>query len=112
MKTLFDAFRSLIYASGFFALFIWIALQLRVHDTKIDARMDAKIGSVPHAVVPVGLIFMCAGAVLAILCIATFVVRGRGTPAIFDPPTRFVAAGPYRYVRNPMYIGGFAFLLG
>jgi protein-S-isoprenylcysteine O-methyltransferase Ste14 len=35
----------------------------------------------------------------------TFVVRGRGTPAPFDPPRQFVATGPYRYVRNPMYVG-------
>ena len=34
------------------------------------------------------------------------------TPAPFDAPREFVAAGPYRYVRNPMYIGGFGVLLG
>jgi protein-S-isoprenylcysteine O-methyltransferase Ste14 len=41
-----------------------------------------------------------------------FVVRGRGTAAPFDPPQRFVAIGPYKFVRNPMYIGGLAMLLG
>jgi protein-S-isoprenylcysteine O-methyltransferase Ste14 len=29
-----------------------------------------------------------------------------------DPPRKFVAAGPYRCVRNPMYIGGFLVLAG
>ena len=33
-----------------------------------------------------------------------FCFRGRGTPAPIDPPTRFVRRGPYKWVRNPMYI--------
>ena len=55
---------------------------------------------------------MVVGGVIAFTCIATFVTRGEGTPAPFDPPRKFVAAGPYRYVRNPMYVGGFIVLLG
>ena len=45
-----------------------------------------------------------AGA-LALWCIGTFVVVGKGTPAPFDPPRRLVVRGPYRFVRNPMYLG-------
>ena len=55
---------------------------------------------------------MAAGGTLAFACIATFVTRGEGTPAPMDPPRKFVAAGPYRFVRNPMYIGGFLVLAG
>jgi len=29
--------------------------------------------------------------------------RGEGTPAPFDTPRKFVATGPYQFVRNPMY---------
>jgi protein-S-isoprenylcysteine O-methyltransferase Ste14 len=33
-----------------------------------------------------------------------FALRGRGTPLPFDPPSRLVIEGPYRWVRNPMYL--------
>ena len=53
----------------------------------------------------VGVIVAACGAALALWCIVTFIVIGRGTPAPFDPPRDLVVAGPYQLVRNPMYIG-------
>jgi len=35
-----------------------------------------------------------------------------GGPGITVPPERIIAAGPYRYVRNPMYLGHLIFMLG
>jgi protein-S-isoprenylcysteine O-methyltransferase Ste14 len=59
-----------------------------------------------------GAMITVIGAILAIWCIATFVLVGRGTPAPFDPPRRLVFRGPYQYVRNPMYLGAGIALLG
>jgi protein-S-isoprenylcysteine O-methyltransferase Ste14 len=38
--------------------------------------------------------------------------RGGGGPGMTAPPQHIVAAGPYRYVRNPMYLGHLVFMLG
>ena len=59
-----------------------------------------------------GIVIGVAGAALALWCILTFAVIGKGTPAPFDPPRRLVVAGPYRYVRNPMYLGAALALVG
>jgi len=37
---------------------------------------------------------------------------GRGGPGVDVPPESIVEQGPYRYVRNPMYLGHLIFMLG
>jgi protein-S-isoprenylcysteine O-methyltransferase Ste14 len=37
---------------------------------------------------------------------------GGGGPGLEVPPDRIVEVGPYRYVRNPMYLGHLIFMLG
>ena len=101
----FNGLRSALYATGFILAFGWIALQLRSFDHNFSFGL-------PSVTVALGAVLMVVGAALAVTCISTFVLRGRGTPALFDPPRQFVAVGPYRYVRNPMYIGGFVLLVG
>jgi protein-S-isoprenylcysteine O-methyltransferase Ste14 len=105
MKMLFIAVRALLFSTGFILLWGWVALSLHL-------RYDTTLGVVFSGWTAVlGIALMAAGGTLALACIATFVTHGEGTPAPMDPPRKFVAAGPYQFVRNPMYIGGF-FVLG
>lgn len=60
----------------------------------------------------VGLPFFVMGLLLLADAVLRFVRQGRGTPAPYDPPRHLVLAGPYRYVRNPMYLGVLAAILG
>jgi protein-S-isoprenylcysteine O-methyltransferase Ste14 len=94
-----------VYAALFILLWGWLALAVRRYDAPIRIAL-------PAFLVPVGAAAMLAGAALGVACIGVFVVRGRGTAAPFDPPRAFVPSGPYRYVRNPMYIGGWLVLAG
>ncbi len=45
-------------------------------------------------------------------CAWEFAARGRGTPAVYDPPRHLVVSGLYRRVRNPMYVGVLLALAG
>ena len=97
--------RGVAWTLGFVLLWTWIATSVRTWD-------DAIGFAIPRALRPIGWGVAAAGALLAVSCIATFLSRGRGTPAPFDAPRVFVASGPYRWVRNPMYLGAAALILG
>jgi protein-S-isoprenylcysteine O-methyltransferase Ste14 len=103
METIFTAFRSLLYATGFFTVSLYLAFSIRNLDQRIPAALPATSA---------GLVLIAAGLTLAIASVAAFVTQGHGTPAPFDAPRRFVARWPYSMVRNPMYIGGLTALCG
>lgn len=52
------------------------------------------------------------GAVVLIDAFAQFALDGLGTPAPVAPTERLVVRGPYRYVRNPMYLAVLAVVTG
>jgi len=86
--------------------FLWL-------DCPAGANLDQSFGvSLPAATEIPGAVLLVVGATLVLACAGVFISRGRGTPAIFDAPRAFVAIGPYKYVRNPMYIGGLILLIG
>ena len=60
----------------------------------------------------IGLLPFCVGVILYFWCAGAFTFIGRGTPAPIDAPVFLVRSGPYRWVRNPMYIGVFSVLIG
>ncbi|MGW2645671.1 methyltransferase family protein [Streptomyces sp. NPDC001393] len=59
-----------------------------------------------------GLLPLAAGAVVILAAFARFALEGLGTPAPVAPPARLVVSGPYRYVRNPIYVAVVAVLAG
>ena len=59
-----------------------------------------------------GVALLLVGGALVVETTARFALQGRGTPAPWAPPERFVERGSYRFVRSPMYLGVILLILG
>jgi protein-S-isoprenylcysteine O-methyltransferase Ste14 len=103
---MFVTFRAITYATLFVA-FLLVYLPSRVLLWSGIVRPSAM-----QAPQIAGIVIASIGAAIAVWCIVTFAWIGKGTPAPFDPPRRLVVRGPYRFVRNPMYIGATLALAG
>ena len=60
----------------------------------------------------IGLAPIVLGLIIYFWCAHSFVFFGKGTPIPFTPTKQLVVKGLYRFVRNPMYIGGFFLIAG
>ncbi|MGH2350926.1 MAG: methyltransferase family protein [Chloroflexota bacterium] len=59
-----------------------------------------------------GVLLLVGGLGVLIQAFARFVAEGRGTPVPAAAPERLVVGGPYRHVRNPMYVAMLAAIIG
>ena len=60
----------------------------------------------------IGVLLIAAGVPMLLDSFARFAIQGLGTPAPVLPTRHLVVTGFYRYVRNPMYVGGLALVSG
>jgi protein-S-isoprenylcysteine O-methyltransferase Ste14 len=102
MTRVLAVLRTTLYMTGFVLVWWWVAMRVSAWDWAL----------LPPGVRAPGVALMLLGAALGLWCGALFAWRGDGTPAPFDAPRQFVAVGPYRWVRNPMYVGGLLLLIG
>ena len=75
-------------------------------------RILTRDGHTPVPVAWEAVVVIAAGIALYVWCTWNFATVGRGTPGPWDAPRRVVAHGPYRWVRNPIYLGALLVVLG
>jgi protein-S-isoprenylcysteine O-methyltransferase Ste14 len=98
--TVYKSLLYLIFESGLFALYIPLAF------LRTGSRIET--GALAFLAIPLWLI----GSLTVLWCFWDFTFKGRGTPDPTDPPKELVVTGPYRYVRNPIYVGAVFIFLG
>lgn len=69
-------------------------------------------GATPEPILWYAIPFIAVGAALYLACLWLFANIGRGTPGPWDAPHCLVVAGPYRWVRNPIYLAALIVVVG
>ncbi len=98
--TVYKSLLYLIFEAGLFALYIPLAL------LRTGPRIETGVTS--FLAIP----FWLTGSLMVLWCFRDFTFKGRGTPLPADPPRDLVVTGPYRYVRNPIYVGAGLIFMG
>ena len=102
MNRAFAVARTLVFGTLFLSIWLyWLPLWF-AHSEGVSLAPENRWGWPLFAL----------GFAMSFWCAMEFALRGRGTPAPFDPPRRLVITGMYRWVRNPMYVGMAVMLIG
>ena len=103
---MFTLIRALTYATLFAGFLLWFV------PAEILANAGLRAPLSFGWLQALGCLVGIAGLGLVASCVFAFVTLGKGTPAPFDPPRHLVVRGPYRLIRNPMYLGAGLWVLG
>lgn len=93
--------RALVYATLFISFFLVVVPAQVLRWSGIEPWQPVEM-EWPQMV---GMVLVVLGGLLAIWCVVMFGTIGKGTAAPFDPPRQLVVRGPFRFVRNPIYLG-------
>ncbi|VTR97605.1 methyltransferase family protein [Tuwongella immobilis] len=92
--------QTVIFWSGFLALLPAIIWRLEDHLGLAGWRFSTAWN------LPLGCVLFALGGTLGLTSGYRMAIHGKGTPLPMDCARELVLIGPYRYVRNPMAIGG------
>jgi protein-S-isoprenylcysteine O-methyltransferase Ste14 len=111
-----DMMRRLPYMLALVRSLVYLSLVIGLLVVSLPPQILYAAGIVPPGWIGttqiVALEMLALGGALAVWSIVAFAFEGKGTPAPFDPPRKVVATGPYRWVRNPLYVGTALVLAG
>jgi protein-S-isoprenylcysteine O-methyltransferase Ste14 len=85
----------------------WLLSAFAAHDHRWGGG-----GFIPELFRILGAFTLITGLALFAWCVMLFARVGQGTLAPWDPTSKLVVVGPYRYARNPMISGVSMMLLG
>jgi protein-S-isoprenylcysteine O-methyltransferase Ste14 len=83
--------------------FVLVPLALTWVEDRLGLRWDALDAPAVRAV---GVAMFLIGSTIGLWSCVTMAVQGKGTPLPAETARELVVAGPYRWVRNPMAVGG------